>query len=100
MKKIYLFCMAGLSTSMMVKKMQEAAKEEGYDCEIAAYSVSDVAQKGKDADCILLGPQVRYKLKEVQQQMAGKPVILMDMADYGMLRGKNVLHTARKAMGD
>lgn len=100
MKKIYLFCMAGLSTGMMVKKMQEAAKAQNYDCEIAAYSVSDVEEKGKDCDCILLGPQVRYKYNEVKAKMAPIPVVLMEMSDYGMMRGNNVLNTARKAIGD
>lgn len=100
MTKIYLFCMAGLSTGMMVKKMQEAAAADNYNCEICAYTVNDVAQKGKDADCILLGPQVRYKLNEVKKQFPDKPVMLMEMSDYGMLRGGNVLKAARKLMGD
>ena len=31
MKKIVLLCASGMSTSMLVKKMQEAAKADGYD---------------------------------------------------------------------
>ena len=34
MKKIVLLCASGMSTSMLVKKMQEAAKAENYDCEL------------------------------------------------------------------
>ena len=41
MKKIVLLCASGMSTSMLVKKMQEAAKAENYDCEIAAYSAAE-----------------------------------------------------------
>ena len=40
MKKIVLLCASGMSTSMLVKKMQEAAKAENYECEISAYSAA------------------------------------------------------------
>ena len=33
MKKIVLLCSAGMSTSMLVKKMQAAAEAENYACE-------------------------------------------------------------------
>ncbi|MFR1463293.1 MAG: hypothetical protein ACLSAZ_03500 [Blautia wexlerae] len=32
---IRLFCAAGMSTSLLVKKMEEAAKEKGKDADIA-----------------------------------------------------------------
>ncbi|MGM9904871.1 PTS sugar transporter subunit IIB, partial [Lactobacillus sp.] len=35
-KTIMLCCSAGMSTSMLVKKMQEAAKKDGLDYEIFA----------------------------------------------------------------
>ena len=34
MIKIMLACSAGMSTSLLVTKMQEAAKEKGVECEI------------------------------------------------------------------
>ena len=37
MLKIKLFCAAGMSTSMLVKKMQESANKKGLEVEIAAY---------------------------------------------------------------
>ena len=40
MRKIILLCSAGMSTSMLVKKMQEAAKAQNYDCSIAAFPFS------------------------------------------------------------
>ena len=36
MKKILLVCSAGMSTSMLVKKMQETADKENKDYEIEA----------------------------------------------------------------
>ena len=68
MKKIVLLCAAGMSTSILVKKMQEAAKADSFDCEIAAYPTSEAKDKAADADVILLGPQVRFQAKKIAEQ--------------------------------
>ena len=73
MKKIILLCSNGMSTSMMVAKMKEAAKKIGYDCTIAAYALSAASEVTADADCILIGPQVKHKLGEVQAACPGIP---------------------------
>lgn len=65
MKKIVLLCASGMSTSMLVKKMQEAAKVENFACEIAAYSAAEAVEKASDADVVLLGPQVFLKIKSL-----------------------------------
>ena len=97
MTKIILLCAAGMSTSALVRKMKDAAKAENYECEISAHSVSD-AKNYADADMILLGPQVRYRLEEVQGQLPGNKVEVIDMKDYGMMNGKNVLDHVRKVL--
>ncbi len=40
MIKIFLCCAAGMSTSMVVNKMRQAAQHEGIEAEINAYSIS------------------------------------------------------------
>lgn len=39
---IRLFCAAGMSTSLLVKKMEEAAKEKGKDVDIVAYPFTEM----------------------------------------------------------
>ena len=94
MKKIMLCCNAGMSTGLLVKKMREAAEAQGIRCQIGACSVSEAGEKAKDADVILLGPQVRYELKKLKAMFPGKPVEAVAPADYGMLRGDRVLQAA------
>ena len=53
----------------------------------------------KDADVILLGPQVRYELKRIKGMFPDKPVDAISPTDYGMLKGDNVLQTAMGLMG-
>ncbi|WP_051456936.1 PTS sugar transporter subunit IIB [Brochothrix campestris] len=93
-----LACAAGMSTSLLVTKMEEAAKARGLDAKIYAVSVSEVpAQLEKERlDIILLGPQVRYTEKQVAQQIGDRDVKLavIEMRDYGMMNGEAVLATA------
>ena len=97
MKKIYLFCAAGMSTSLLVTKMQEAAKELSFDCTIEAHPVSEVSERAKDADVVLLGPQVRFQLNKVKEQCTC-PVEAIDMRAYGMMDGKAVISHVIKVL--
>ena len=98
MKKIILLCASGMSTSMLVKKMQEAAVAEKFDCEIAAYSASEAATKAADADVVLLGPQIRFSKEKIAAQIPGVPVDAIDMRMYGRMDGAGVLKFAQDKM--
>ena len=100
MRNIILLCAAGMSTSMMVQRMQAAAKEIGYECKIEAHSVSEADQIKDIADIILLGPQVRFQLKKIQDICEGVTVKSINPADYGHMNGKNVLMHAKEVLGD
>ncbi len=99
MKKIILLCAGGMSTSMLVKKMKEAAQAEGLECEIAAYAQADAKDKASDADAILLGPQIRFSKSKVEEACPGVPVDAIDMKVYGRMDGKGALAVAKKLMG-
>ncbi|MDY3359708.1 MAG: PTS sugar transporter subunit IIB, partial [Clostridium celatum] len=59
MKNILLVCAAGMSTSLLVNKMKEAAKVKGIEVDIKALPVSECASVVDKIDIVLLGPQVR-----------------------------------------
>lgn len=85
MKKIILLCNSGMSTSLMVQKMKDAAAAEGLECAIAAYSTDKAAEVASDADCILLGPQIQFQADEVRAACPGVPVAVIDMVAYGTM---------------
>lgn len=99
MRKIVLLCAAGMSTSLLVSKMKQAAAEEGYEADIAAYAVAS-AREHADADIILLGPQVRFAKNKVQSEVGSVPVQDIDMQAYGTMNGKKVIAQVKKALGD
>lgn len=100
MKSIYLVCNAGMSTSILVRKMQEDAKKKGLDdIHVEAFSVEILDERVDTADAVLLGPQIRHMLGDVKKIVNGKcPVDVVDMRDYGMIRGDKVLDKALKMM--
>ena len=65
MKKIMLVCSAGMSTSLLVTKMEQAAEKVGDEVEIFALPMSDGINRLSTVDCVLLGPQVRFNLGTV-----------------------------------
>ena len=98
--KIMLCCAAGMSTSLLVTKMEKAAAAKGLDVDIWANPVSE-ANDHLDADIILLGPQIRYAEKSVKELVDGKmPVQNIDMRSYGRMDGEKVLNDALKAIED
>ena len=61
-----LVCAAGMSTSLLVNRMKEAAETKEIEFQIEAHPVGQIEKYGEAADDILLGPQVRYELKNVK----------------------------------
>lgn len=99
MKKILLVCSAGMSTSMLVKKMQDTANKEGKEYEVEALALSEAETKVDEVDVILLGPQVRFQKAQVEKVANGKvPVDVIDMQQYGMMDGEGVLKQAESLM--
>lgn len=89
----------GMSTSILVRNMKTEAEKIGYSCSIEAYAVDSVSKVGADADCILLGPQIAYKMDTVKAAVTC-PVKDIDLPSYGMMNGVKVLNLARTLMGD
>ncbi|MGM9613530.1 MAG: PTS sugar transporter subunit IIB [Butyricicoccus sp.] len=95
MKKILLACNAGMSTSMLVRKMRAAAAEMGIEADINAVSITEANDRIADVDVVLLGPQVKFQKAAVEKIAAGRtPVDVIDMRDYGTMNGKKVLQFA------
>ncbi|HFM6128738.1 TPA: PTS sugar transporter subunit IIB [Enterococcus faecium] len=101
-KTIMLVCSAGMSTSLLVTKMQKAAEEKGMEADIFAVSASDADNnlESKNVDVLLLGPQVRFMKAQFEQKLASKgiPLDVINMQDYGMMNGEKVLAQAENLM--
>ncbi|MFT8469893.1 MAG: PTS sugar transporter subunit IIB [Oenococcus sp.] len=98
--KILLVCAAGMSTSMLVSKMKKAAEADGIDAEIQATAASDAGNiiEEMHPDVLMLGPQVRYMEDDFKKRV-DIPVEVINMQDYGLMKGDNVLKSALALVG-
>lgn len=96
MKKILLLCSAGMSTSMIVQKMTNSAKNKGIDVEVRAVSVAEFYDLVDSYDIFLLGPQIKYQKDDLQKlaKEKNKPLDVIDFRDYGLLDGEKILDFA------
>ncbi|MGT2785859.1 PTS sugar transporter subunit IIB [Streptococcus merionis] len=98
--RIMLACAAGMSTSILVAKMEEAAKEQGKDYKIWAIDQSLIEDNLGNFDVLLLGPQVQHTLKKVKNIVGDRaPVAVIKASDYGRGNGAAVLKHAEELIG-
>lgn len=100
MKSILLVCSAGMSTSLLVTKMEKAAQEKQLEITILAVAEAEASHHYDQANIVLLGPQVRFLKSKIEKQLAGKniPVQVIDSIDYGTMNGEAVLTKALQIM--
>lgn len=97
--KILLVCNAGMSTSMLVTRMEKASQERGIDATILAVPLTQAEKEINEWDIVLLGPQVRHCLSQLKKCSNGTPIEIIDMKDYSLMNGANVLEQAIKGIG-
>lgn len=89
--KIAILCSAGISTSILLKKIQEEVQKEKLPYEIEAYAVCEAVQAGNSCDIILLTPQVRFNLEKIKQLFPNHTIALMSQTDFDQADGKAIL---------
>ncbi len=95
--KVLLVCAAGMSTSLLVSNMQKFADEGDF---VKAEPIGELEAVIDNYDVILLGPQIRFKEKDVKKlaDPKGIPSGVIDMRAYGMMDGKTAMDQARKLL--
>ena len=96
MRYITLVCAAGMSTSLLMGKMQESAKKQGIEAKIIAMSEEKFEEYTEPTEVLLLGPQIAYLEDDLKEQYEPKgiKVAVIDMMDYGTMNGEKVLEDA------
>ncbi|MCH3949086.1 MAG: PTS sugar transporter subunit IIB [Olsenella sp.] len=96
--KILLVCSGGMSTSVLMNKMEKYAQEKGISLKVDACGTGNYGDEAKDYDIILLGPQIAYR----KAQIAGTvniPVVPIAPQDYAFGNVENILKGVDKVLG-
>ena len=100
MKNILLVCGAGMSTSILVKKMQEADKKHEYNIKCCDTVSAQVIFH--DYDIFLLAPHISYMkddfLPKCKQYQI--PFMVIDTLDYTQMNGVSVLQKVKEKLQD
>ena len=95
---IRLFCAGGMSTSILMKKIEEAAVKKGLEVDVKANPAGliDKCCSEEKIDVALIGPQVAYEMNRIKPicEKYKVPVEVIPMLDYGRMKREKVLDLA------
>lgn len=95
---ILLVCAGGMSTSVLMRKMEKYCAEQGETLSIKAVGVNSYGDMWKEYDCILIGPQIAYKLNDIKNSVE-IPVAQIPSMDYALGNSANVMKLAHDITG-
>lgn len=88
--KILLICAGGMSTGLLVKKLQKYSNENNLGLEeIVACGMGEYVGIYKPYDIILLGPQISFRKADIAKE-TGKPIDVIAAMDYAMGNVQNI----------
>ena len=89
-RKVLLICAGGMSTGILMKKMEKYAEDKGIELKSDAVGRSAYEDSYKNDDVILLGPQVSYKKEEIAQ-VTQMPIAVIAAYDYAIGNVDNIM---------
>ncbi|WP_412989552.1 PTS sugar transporter subunit IIB [Pediococcus siamensis] len=93
--KILLVCAGGMSTSILMKKLEKYSDENNLGATIKAVGLAAYEDVYQNFDVILMGPQVSYRMNEVKEN-TGLPVDAIPSFDYAVGNSENIFKLANK----
>lgn len=93
--KILLVCAGGMSTGLLMKKMEAYWEEQGQELTINAVGLGEYEEVYKNYDIVMVGPQVSYRLNEIKET-TGLPCDTIASFDYAVANCPNIMKLAEK----
>lgn len=98
--KMLLICAGGMSTSMLVKKLEKYADAHGMtDFKCEAHGAADLPEIYKDWDVVLYGPQVSNRAEFFRETVGPDyPMGKIEPTDYAIGNCDHIFALANKLM--
>lgn len=102
MIRVLIVCSWGMSTSLLVESMQEAAQAMRYELTVEALSAGEYAARVEECDVVLIAPQIRHLRKSIEALASSlnKPVALIEPFQYATMNGQAVLEQVIRIVND
>ena len=100
--KVLLVCSGGMSSSMLVRSMENEAKKREIPLSIESTGSDGIEDKISSFDVLLVAPQVRHRFERLSgaAAKAGIPAAVIDRQDYGLMRGDAVLDQVEELLNN
>ena len=99
-RRIVLLCSAGVSTNLLVRRMEAEAARLGYPCSVSFYPVNEVQEAASCAEVMLLAPQAASNLPEFQVRYPNVKSAVIPKDLYATIDADKILDLAQKIAGD
>lgn len=90
-----MICAGGLSTNWIVDRLRRYCEANQIDLELTACGLSDYLPAAREADAVIMGPQIAYYQKEVEAQV-GHEVDTISSRDYALANEKQIIQQILK----
>lgn len=97
MMRIDLICSGGMTSSWIVKKLEQYITAKKLDVEVNARGINDYYPIARHADVVLLGPQIGYYKEEVEKKLQ-RPVGVISSRDYALANSREIIDQAKALM--
>ena len=77
MENILLVCSAGITSAMLVRKMQDAAEANRLNYNITSASAAEAKININDIDVVLLSPQVEHLKESIVEHITGDTKVVV-----------------------
>ena len=97
--RVLLCCAAGLSSSILMKKMKTYAESHGEDLEITAVGVQEAAEQWDQGwECLLVAPQASYRINDLKETVK-IPLAAGPSLEYAIGDAEKVLKLVHEICG-
>ncbi|MCA1021980.1 PTS sugar transporter subunit IIB [Halobacillus litoralis] len=99
MKEVIVVCEAGITTSLLVKKLQELKEEENMDITITSKNTEEGLEfvKAESVDAVLLGPQIHHKVDEYEKATNAN-VLKISVRDYNNMNAYSIFEQMNESL--
>ena len=99
MKTVLLLCGNGISTTLLLDKLEEAAaalNESGYNFD--ATTIEQADRYVPKADVVLVAPQISFQIPSLQKKYPNAKFAAMDMHMFGAVDGSAIISLAERTI--
>ncbi|TDL31178.1 hypothetical protein E2R51_15450 [Jeotgalibacillus sp. S-D1] len=99
MKNVIVVCEAGITTSLLVTKLEELAQQENEEYKIQSKNTEEGLDfiKEESVDAVLLVPQIHQKYAEYNEAANGK-VLKISVIDYNNMNVFSIFEQLNEAL--